>query len=119
MPAIRPHATLNLTRLGAPAMLIAALLALPGCSGKGGNQAPPPPEVSVTKTVAQPVTVYEEYVAQTEAVDTVEIRARVSGVLERQAFEDGSRVKKGELLFVIDQQPYIAEIGRASCRERV
>ena len=95
-------------------VLALGALALAACSGKSGNPpAPPPPEVSVIKAVAQPVTVYEEYVAQTEAVDTVEIRARVSGVLERQAFEDGSRVRKGELLFVIDQQPYIAALAQA------
>ncbi len=90
------------------------LLALSACSpGKSGNQAPPPPEVGVMKTVAQPVTVYEEYVAQTEAVDTVEIRARVGGILERQAYVDGAKVKKDELLFVIDQQPYIAALAQA------
>jgi membrane fusion protein (multidrug efflux system) len=93
--------------------LAAILLGLSACSGKGGNQPPPAPEVSVLKTVAQPVTVYEEFVAQTEAVDTVEIRARVSGVLERQAFEDGARVKRGDLLFVIDQQPFIAALAQA------
>jgi len=90
----------------------AALLALPGCSGKGSGQAPVP-EVTVMKVALQPVTVSEEFVAQTEAVDTVEIRARVSGVLERQAFVDGARVKKGELLFVIDQQPFIAALAQA------
>jgi membrane fusion protein (multidrug efflux system) len=90
-----------------------ALLALAGCGNKSPNQMPPPPEVSVITAVAQPVTVYEEYVAQTEAVDTVEIRARVNGVLERQAFEDGARVKKGDLLFVIDQQPYLAALAQA------
>jgi membrane fusion protein (multidrug efflux system) len=89
------------------------LLIIEGCSGKSGNPAPPPPEVGVIKAVAAPVVIYEEYVAQTEAVDTVEIRARVSGVLERQAFQDGARVKKGDLLFVIDQQPYIAALAQA------
>ena len=93
--------------------LAAILLALAACSGKSGNQGPPPPEVGVIKTAAQPVTVYEEYVAQTEAVDTVEIRARVGGILERQAYVDGSKVKKGDLLFVIDQQPYIAALAQA------
>lgn len=65
------------------------------------------------RAVAAPVTVYEDYVAQTEAVDTVEIRARVSGVLERQAFVDGSYVRKDELLFVIDPQPFIAALAQA------
>jgi len=59
------------------------------------------------------VTVYEEYVAQTEAVDTVEIRARVGGILERQAFVDGAKVKKGDLLFVIDPQPFVAALAQA------
>jgi len=92
--------------------LAAIVLLLSACSGKTGNQAPPPPEVGVIKAVTQPITVYEEYVGQTEAVDTVEVRARVSGLLERQAFEDGGRVKKGDLLFVIDPQPYIAALAQ-------
>ena len=88
-------------------------LALAGCNGKPPVQAPPPPSVGVIKTVAQAVTVNEEFVAQTEAVDTVEIRARVSGVLERQAFVDGAPVKKGDLLFIIDQQPFVAALAQA------
>jgi membrane fusion protein (multidrug efflux system) len=98
---------------GSPALWL-ALLILPGCSDKGG--APPqmpPPEVMVIKTAASPVIVNEEYPAQTEAVDTVEIRARVGGVLERQAYIDGSHVKKGDLLFVIDPQPYLAALAQA------
>jgi len=57
--------------------------------------------------------VFEEYVGQTEAVDTVEIRARVSGILERQGFEDGARVKRGDVLFAIDPQPFIAALAQA------
>ena len=73
----------------------------------------PPPEVSVIKLSTAPVTVYEEYAAQTEAVSTVEIRARVGGFLERQGFTDGARVKPNDLLFIIDQQPYIAALEQA------
>jgi len=98
---------------GALAACAAGLFLAAGCSDSGANRTPPPLEVSVIKTVAKPVTVYEEYVAQTEAVDTVEIRSRVSGVLERQAFVDGSRVEKDELLFVIDQQPFLAALAQA------
>lgn len=113
MPVNRLHAVWN-SRLPGPRLVAVAIaLALAGCSGKGAPPAPPPPEVGVIKTIAQPVTVYEEYVAQTEAVDTVEIRARVNGLLERQAFEDGSHVRKGDLLFVIDQQPFIAALAQA------
>jgi len=90
--------------------------ALAGCSDRGPGgmpPAPPPPEVGVITAATTPITVNEEYVAQTEAVETVEIRARVGGVLERQGFEDGARVKKDDLLFVIDQQPYIVALAQA------
>ena len=100
------------SRLKTGALVLAALV-LAGCNGKPPSQAPPPPTVSVIKTAAQPVTVNEEFVAQTEAVDTVEIRARVPGVLERQAFVDGASVKKGDLLFVVDPQPFVAALAQA------
>jgi membrane fusion protein (multidrug efflux system) len=100
----------GLLKAGACALVA---LGLAGCGGKGPPQAPPPPEVNVIKAVTQPITVFEEYVGQTEAVDTVEIRARISGLLERQGFEDGARVKRGDLLFVIDPQPYIAALAQA------
>ena len=96
-----------------PGVIAAAVLALAACNGKAPPQAPPPPEVSVIKAVSQPIQVFEEYVGQTEAVDTVEIRARISGLLDRQGFEDGARVKRGDLLFVIDPQPYVAALAQA------
>ena len=96
-----------------PGAIAVAVLALSGCNKQGPNQAPPPPEVNVITAATQPITVYEEYVGQTEAVDTVEIRARISGLLERQGFEDGARIKRGDLLFVIDQQPFSAALAQA------
>lgn len=92
---------------------LAALIALAGCNGKGGPPQFPPPDVNVIKVATEPVTVFEEYVGQTEAVDTVEIRARVSGLLEKQAFEDGGRVAAGSVLFIIDPQPYKAALDQA------
>ncbi len=88
-------------------------LALSGCKGNAQPQVPPAPEVSVIEVKAVPVTVYDEYVAQTQAPDTIEIRSQVTGLLERQAFADGARVKKGDVLYVIDQRPFQAQLAQA------
>lgn len=101
------------TKRIAAAISMLALGALAGCGKQGGPPAPPPPEVSVIKIAPATVTVFEDYAAQTEAVDTVEIRARVGGILEKQAYVDGASVKKDDLLFVIDRLPYIAALEQA------
>ena len=62
---------------------LAALIALAGCNGKGGPPQFPPPDVNVIRVATEPVTVFEEYVGQTEAVDTVEIRARLFDAEDR------------------------------------
>jgi membrane fusion protein (multidrug efflux system) len=86
---------------------------LSGCKGAAQPPAPPPPEVTVMEVRSQPVTVYNEYVAQTQSPDTIEIRSQVTGLLERQAFTDGSRVKRGDLLYIIDQRPFEAQLAQA------
>lgn len=96
------------------ALFLFAMAGMSGCDKKKVPPQMPPPEVSVIKLNAAPVTVYEEFAAQTEAVDTVEIRSRVSGILERQGGGDGARVKKGDLLFVIDRQPFVAALTQAN-----
>src|SRR5438034_9409501 len=90
-----------------------ASLALSGCKSNAQPQPPPATEVSVIEVKPGPVTVYDEYVAQTQAPDTIEIRSQVTGLLERQAFADGSRVKKGDVLYVIDQRPFQAQLEQA------
>src|SRR5437870_9764441 len=87
--------------------------ALCGCQGKVQPQVAPPPEVSVIEVGPRPVTVYNEYVAQTQAPDTIEIRSQVTGLVERQAFADGARVKKGDVLYVIDRRPFEAQLAQA------
>ncbi|HEX4597508.1 MAG TPA: efflux RND transporter periplasmic adaptor subunit [Burkholderiaceae bacterium] len=94
-------------------LLGAACLALGSCGGKAPPPAPPPPEVTVMEVKAAPITVYHEYVAQTQAPDTIEIRSQVTGLLEQQAFADGARVHKGDLLYVIDQRPFEAQVAQA------
>jgi membrane fusion protein (multidrug efflux system) len=86
---------------------------LTGCKGSAQPAAPPPPEVTVIEAKPSMVTVYNEYVAQTQAPDTIEIRSQVTGLLERQAFADGARVKRGDVLYVIDQRPFQAQLAQA------
>ena len=90
-----------------------ASIVLTGCKGNAQPQTPAPAEVSVIEVKPRPVTVYNEYVAQTQAPDTIEIRSQVTGLLERQAFADGARVKKGDVLYVIDQRPFEAQLAQA------
>jgi RND family efflux transporter MFP subunit len=71
-------------------------------------QAAPPPvlPVTVSKPRVETITEWDEFTGQFEAVDSVEIRARVSGYLDKIGFEDGQMVKKGDTLFVIDPRPF-------------
>src|SRR5258706_10932195 len=90
-----------------------ASVVLGGCKSDAKLQTPPPPEVSVIEVRPGPVVVNNEYVAQTQAPDTIEIRSQVTGLLEQQAFADGARVKKGDLLYVIDRRPFEAQQSQA------
>jgi membrane fusion protein (multidrug efflux system) len=109
-----PEHSVAVGRRGTSLLLcaIAASLFLGAC-GKKPPPAPPAVDVAVVTVTPQPATVTEDYVAETEAVNTVEIRPRVGGVLEKQVPIEGERLKAGELLFVIDQQPYIAALSQA------
>jgi RND family efflux transporter MFP subunit len=95
--------------------LVICLLPLIGSCGKsGGPQAPPPPQVSVAQVLEKRVKDWDEFTGRLQAVETVEIRPRVSGYIDKVAFTEGSLVKRGTLLFVIDPRPYQAEYDRAS-----
>ena len=78
-------------------------------------QAPggPPPPVTVSKPVVKDVVEYDDFTGRFEATDSVEIRARVSGYLDKVAFQDGAIVKKGDPLVVIDRRPYKAALDQA------
>jgi RND family efflux transporter MFP subunit len=71
---------------------------------------PPPPEVTVAEVKAEQITEWDEYQGEFEAVDAVEVRPRVSGYLVRVAFTEGKEVKKGDVLFEIDPEPYRATL---------
>ena len=73
----------------------------------------PPPPVTVAKPVVKEIVEYDDFTGRFEAADSVEIRARVSGYLDKVAFQDGSLVKKGDPLFTIDRRPYKAALDQA------
>lgn len=77
---------------------------------KDGSAASPPPTVLVAPVLQKTTPIYTEYVGRTEALETVEIRARVEGFLEKIHFEEGEEVKAGQLLYLIDQRPYKAAL---------
>lgn len=93
------------------ALAVAALLFLAGCSKP--QPAPPPPEVTVAPVVNRQVAEWDEFTGHFEARQMVEVRARVSGFIQRVAFREGALVREGDPLFVIDPRPYDAEVARA------
>jgi len=83
-----------------------------GCSQQQepSSQAPPPPEVSVVVLEGQEVPIHLEFVGQVHGHKDIAIRARVEGFLEGMHFEEGSPVKKGQLLYSLESQPFEAEV---------
>jgi len=99
----------------APAMavLVAMVVSTAGCDQKENKFVPPPPKVTVSKPVRQEVTDYLEFTGKTQAVNTVQLVARVQGYLEKVLFRDGEIAKKGALLFQIQQDTYRAMLKEA------
>lgn len=90
---------------------------LAGCEPTQAQGGPPmAPPVSAAPAVQKNVQLYEEFSGRIEAVETVEIRARVAGTLDRVHFRDGQEVKRGELLFSIDARPFAAELAQAEAQ---
>ena len=89
---------------------LAAAILLAGC-GKVGQKGPPPaPKVVVTTPVEREVLEYEDVPGRIEAIDQVEIKARVTGYLNKLEFKEGTEVKKGDLLFTIDPREFQADV---------
>jgi membrane fusion protein, multidrug efflux system len=86
---------------------------LGGCAkNKAAGKSDPPP-VTVSKPIVKEITDYYEFPGQTAAVGEVEVRARVTGYLKKVCFEDGQEVKKDDLLYEIDPEPYKADMDKA------
>ncbi len=91
-------------------VLCLALLFLASCQEQPAYKPPPPPKVTVSQPVRQNVTDYLELTGNTQAVNTVQLRARVEGFLDKVFFKDGDMVKKDQLLFLIQQDTYLARL---------
>ncbi len=109
----------NLSLFVSPALCGLLLLggALAGCAGK---QAPPPapaPTVTVATPLRMNVIDWDDYVGQFAAIDSVDVRPRVSGYLVSVGFKDGDYVKQGQRLFTIDARPYQAVLDQAKGQE--
>jgi RND family efflux transporter MFP subunit len=99
-------------RFAAALLLLAPALAACG-QGQQQGAAPPPPTVTVAKPIERGIVDNDEYVGRFIAVDSVEVRARVSGYLEKVHFRDGQMVKQGDLLFTIDKRPFQNAVAQA------
>ncbi len=78
----------------------------------GSNAAPPPAAVTVAQVIARPLHHWDELTGELQAVNTVEVRPRVSGFIDSVQFTEGARVNKGQVLFQIDPRPFEIEIER-------
>ncbi len=102
-----------MTRLSFLFLSVSLVLAV-GCSpAPPAETAPPTLSVPVSRPLERKVIDYAEFTGRTTAIESVRVRARVWGHLEKINFVEGAEVKKGDLLFVIDQRPYRAALERA------
>jgi RND family efflux transporter MFP subunit len=92
---------------------IAISVALAGCSGPPGQEAPPPAEVTVATPFAGEIVDWDDFVGRFEAPDDVDVKPRMSGYLVNAHFRDGQYVRRGQLLFTIDARPAQAQLDQA------
>src|SRR4051812_25453958 len=103
--SFRPASTV----LSIAGLAAAALLA--SCSAKAQQEAAaPPPQVEVTPAVFKALRQWDDFTGRLEAVESVEVRPRVGGYINRVALEQGARVRQGQVLFEIDPRPFKAEV---------
>lgn len=97
-------------------MLSGLSLAILACGQSNVFVPPPPPQVTVAHPRRQPVVDYLNFTGNTQAIKTVQLRARVQGFLEKILFKDGDVVKKGQLLFIIQQDTYQFQLQQAEAQ---
>jgi RND family efflux transporter MFP subunit len=92
-------------------------LAVVGCAPHKPQKVEPTPAVTVAHPLTRTVVDWDDYLGQFEAIDSVDVRPRVSGYLQSVGFRDGDIVHKGQVLFVIDPRPYQAALDQAKGQE--
>ena len=104
--------TRRTTALGVMLALSVAVMA--GCSGQASENAQmPPPAVSAATVLVKQISQWDDFSGRVEAVESVDLRPRVSGYIERVNYTEGQEVRKGDVLFTIDSRSYRAELARA------
>ena len=91
--------------------LLMGMLAAPAMAQMGPSG--PPPAVGVVEARRQPVTESSEFIGRVEAIDRVELRARITGFLEERLFQQGTEVEEGKLLFRMERAPFEAQLEQA------
>jgi membrane fusion protein, multidrug efflux system len=108
--------TTHIRPLFLPLSVVLALLlgvSVTACSPAAARQSPPPPpQVTVAEAIDRDITEWDEFTGRLEAVDTVEVRPRVSGFVSAVRFTEGAIVRAGQLLFALDPRPFQAEVDR-------
>lgn len=101
----------------ATAAWLAGALLLAGCGQENQYVAPPPPKVAVAAPLQRPVTIYLEATGSLAAVNTVDLVARVPGFVQAVQYQDGTFVKKGDPLFLIEPEPYKLKLDEAKAQQ--
>ncbi len=109
----RPSPRARAARAASLLFVGCASAALLGCGGGVEQEAPPPPEVTVAQPVEREIDVDLEATGTVTGLETVEVRARVQGFVEKIHFRAGSIVQSGDLLFTIDPRPFRARLAQA------
>lgn len=103
-------------RTGILSALVPALLLSTACEKGNTYKPPPPPQVTVSQPTRGAVATYLEFTGNTQAIHTVQLRARVEGYLEKILFQEGEVVDEGRLLFIIQQNTYEAKLKEAQAQ---
>lgn len=117
-PYMRSYRIRNSNRVWSAALAVGMALAISACQSAAQSrnptkQAPPPPPVLIMEVTAADVPIFSEYPAQTYARNTVDVRGRVEGYIEKWLFRPGQEVHAGDALYVLDTRPFEAAVEQA------